>query len=177
MIVFRHCDRRWPFLWESPRQPAGRWHGDGEGPVQYLADTPDGAWAEFLRHEEIMDPVDLTGVERALWCVEVDVGTPARPQLDHEVMTGEPSTYPACQQEAGRLRAAAEDALVAPSAALQPHTAGGYRVERGLRAGAPRDARVYVLFGPRSDAVGWLVVDRGRPPVELLGRVRPLTAT
>ena len=66
MIAFRHCDRRWPFLWESAVQPQARWHGDGEGPVQYLADTPDGAWAEFLRHEEITDEADLAGVSRAL---------------------------------------------------------------------------------------------------------------
>ena len=71
MIAFRHCDRRWPFLWESAVQPQARWHGEGEGPVQYLADTPDGAWAEFLRHEEITDEADLAGVSRALWAVSV----------------------------------------------------------------------------------------------------------
>jgi hypothetical protein len=34
-------------------QPPMRWHGPGEGPVQYLSDTPTGAWAELLRHEEV----------------------------------------------------------------------------------------------------------------------------
>ncbi len=41
MIAYRHADPRFPFLWESNAQPPGRWHGIGEGPVQYLADTPD----------------------------------------------------------------------------------------------------------------------------------------
>jgi hypothetical protein len=53
MIVFRHADPSLPFLWEDVGQPPARWHGDGDGPVQYFTDTPDGAWAEFLRHEEI----------------------------------------------------------------------------------------------------------------------------
>lgn len=50
MIVFRHADPRFPFLWEIAEQSAARWHGDHEGPAHYFADTPDGAWAEFLRH-------------------------------------------------------------------------------------------------------------------------------
>ena len=56
MIVYRHADTRLPFLWESSGQPAARWHADDEGPVQYFSETPDGAWAEFLRHEEITAP-------------------------------------------------------------------------------------------------------------------------
>ena len=46
----RRADPRFPFLWESSAQPAGRWHGSGEGPCHYFADTPYGAWAELLRH-------------------------------------------------------------------------------------------------------------------------------
>ncbi len=66
MIGFRQCDSRWPFLWESAEQPGARWNAPGEGPVHYFADTPDGAWAEFIRHEEITDPVDLATVRRSL---------------------------------------------------------------------------------------------------------------
>ena len=71
MIAFRHSDGRFPFLWEDANQPSARWHREGEGPVQYLADTPDGAWAEFLRHEEITDEIDLEGISRALWTVSI----------------------------------------------------------------------------------------------------------
>ena len=53
MILYRHADPRFPFLWESSEQPPARWHDSNEGPVHYFADTPDGAWAEFLRHEGI----------------------------------------------------------------------------------------------------------------------------
>ncbi len=174
MITFRNCDRRWPFLWESVDQPTMRWHRSGEGPVQYLADTPDGAWAEFLRHEEITDEVDLDGVSRALWAVSIDEPSVATPALDMTVLTGDLTTYPACQAEAGRLRAAGAVALRAPSAALKPGTAGGHRVETGLREGTPADGHVYVLFGPRFEATGWMIVDRGRPPAEVLPMVNPL---
>ena len=59
MIGFRHADPRYPFLWEGAGQPAARWHAAGDGPAHYFCDTPDGAWAEFLRHEEISDPDDF----------------------------------------------------------------------------------------------------------------------
>jgi hypothetical protein len=173
MMTFRNCDRRWPFLWETARQPAARWHADGDGPVQYLADTPDGAWAEFLRHEEIDDEIDLMGVSRALWCIEADTTSAVEPDLPISVMTGDQTTYSTCQAEARRLRDAGQDAIVAPSAALVPKAANGSRVEGGFREGPPRDGRVFVLFGPRPVLVGWLAVDAGRPPVELLARVRP----
>src|SRR5262249_12367623 len=71
MIGFRHTDPRFPFLWEEASQPAARWHAAGEGPVHYFCDTPDGAWAEFLRHEEITDPADLITIRRTIWAVDL----------------------------------------------------------------------------------------------------------
>src|SRR5436190_1844945 len=82
MIAFRHADPRFPFLWESAAQPAARWHDDGDGPVQYFADTPNGAWADFLRHEAIVDPDDLATIQRAIWAVEIPDETSSRPRLD-----------------------------------------------------------------------------------------------
>jgi hypothetical protein len=54
-LGFRHCDHRKPFRWQSDAQPAARWT-DREGPGNYFADTPMGAWAEFLRHERSPTP-------------------------------------------------------------------------------------------------------------------------
>ncbi len=59
MILYRHAPTGLPFFWETADQPEARWHGPGEGPAHYLADTPDGAWAELLRHEEITAPEEL----------------------------------------------------------------------------------------------------------------------
>ena len=71
MIVYRHTDPRFPFLWETAGQPGGRWNAQGEGPVNTFADRPEGAWAELLRHEEITDPRDVAEIRRSLWAVDV----------------------------------------------------------------------------------------------------------
>lgn len=174
MILYRHNDNRYPFLWEDPSQPSARWHRSGEGPAQYFADSPSGAWAEFLRHEEITEEEDLAGVCRALWAVEVGDPVTSTPQLPDAVSRGGLDSYPDCQDEAERLRAEGATALVAKSAALADGKAGGWRVELGFREGPPANGRVFVLFGRYPGLIGWLVVDCGRPPVELLASVRPL---
>lgn len=171
MIAFRHADPRLPFFWEDARQPAGRWHADGDGPAQYLADTPDGAWAEFLRHEEIQDLEDVATIRRALWAIELDEAPGADPQLPIATMTGGLQSYAACRAEAARLRAAGAMRIDAPSAALTD--ARGYIVRAGLQPSAPRSARTLVYFGvPRS--TGWRAAAQGRPHPELLKRVRSL---
>jgi hypothetical protein len=174
VLVFRHTDPRFPFLWESDRQPPARWHGEGEGPTQTFADTPEGAWAELLRHEEIVEPDDVLHVRRSLWAVEIGELPPARPDLSSRTLRGGPSTYAACRREAARIRAMGSPGLVAPSAALRSGAAHGWRVDGGLRRGPGRDGRVVVLFGRRPDLLGWEAVAEGRPDPRLLGRVRAL---
>lgn len=175
MIVYRHADRRFPFLWESADQPPGRWHGAGEGPVQYFADTPDGAWAEFLRHEGIASESELIHVRRALWAIEVpDNLHTDSPALDQATLTGGTDSYEACRREARRLRAKGALALRVISAALLPATAGGWKVDAGMKAAQQRDGSVLVVFGARSDLIGWLAAFVGYPRSDLLGRVRHL---
>ena len=168
MIVFRHSDTRFPFLWEYPAQPPARWHGSGEGPAHYFADTPNGAWAEFLRHEEIATTTDVLTVRRALWAVELPTLPRTRPALPEHTLRGGLRTYPVCQREARRLRRRGAKGLRTPSAALKNNTAGGWRVAGGLVPGPVRQGQVIVLFGPRPDLVGWLAADRASPPVFLL---------
>lgn len=176
MIAFRHVDPRFPFLWEDPQQPPGRWHGAGEGPVQYFADTPDGAWAEFLRHEEIMTPEDVATIRRALWAIEVPDDPAEVPDLPIGVATGGPETYEPCRAEARRLRDRGARRLTTISAALLPGAAHGWRVDAVVQAAAPRDGRVIVLFGPCPDLVGWPATVEGRPGNDLLPRVRHYAA-
>ena len=115
MIVYRHADPRFPFLWESELQPPGRWHRTGEGPVQYFADTPDGAWAEFLRHEGIRTENEIANVRRALWAVEIpDDQSAARPLLPSAVMTAGIDSYASCQEESRRLRAGGGNDIICP---------------------------------------------------------------
>lgn len=173
MIVFRHADRRFAFLWESADQPPARWHAAGEGPVAYLAETADGAWAEFLRHEEIRDPANLAGVSRSMWAIDLPELPTARPRLPVATMTGGPATYPACRTEANRLRRRASG-FTAPSAALLPGSSSGFRTDAGLRPGPVRRERTVVLFGHRPDLVGWCACVEGRPRDDLLARVHHL---
>ena len=175
MILFRHGDPRFPFLWEDASQPEARWHATGEGPAHYLADTPDGAWAEFLRHEGITEAADLATVQRAIWAIEVPDGELAQPKLPEPTLRGGISTYASCQVEARRLREKGAIGLAAPSAALKPATPSGWRVKSGLQPGRARHERVIVLFGPRPDLVGWAACAAGRPRDDLLPRVNPLT--
>jgi hypothetical protein len=171
MIAFRQVDARYPFLWEDRSQPAGRWHAEGEGPAHYFADTPDGAWAEFLRHEEITDPGDLATIRRQMWAVEIGDAPARRVALPADVLSGGIETYARCQAQARTLRARGVHRIAAVSAALTPGNARGLRVDRGMRPAEPRDGLTIVIFGPPSDLRGWVAADAARPAVDLLARV------
>jgi hypothetical protein len=172
VIGYRHVDPRFAFLWETADQPPARWHDVGEGPVQYLSSTPDAAWAEFLRHEEITDPADLAGVNRALWAVDIGPAPRVRPRLPGPTLAGDESTYDACRAEARRLRQRGAVGLVAPSAAVDPQTGSGFRTDGGLRRARRGAETVIVLFGRRPSLVGWAACAEGRPRADLLPRVR-----
>jgi RES domain-containing protein len=178
VIVFRVCDSRFPFLWtlsDGARQRPARWHGEGEGPVQYFADTPPGAWSELLRHEEITDPADLAGISARLWAVEIDDVDIHEPRLPKSALNSSPDGYEVCRAEARRLRSAGVKRIVAPSAALAPGDGAGFHVgTTGLSRAAFRDGKVIVHFGILPDAEGWCAAASARPDEELLGRVRPL---
>jgi hypothetical protein len=139
--------------------------------VQYLSDTPDAAWAEFLRHEEITDEADLAGIERSLWAVEIhaDEERIAEPRLFRRLLIGGRETYEACRREALRLRRRGASAILAPAAALKPGRAGGQYV-RGLDLieAPPRDGHTLALFGPRPELRGWVCVQAGRPSPRVL---------
>jgi len=174
MILYRHADPRFPFLWESSEQPPARWH-DREGPVHYLADTPDGAWAEFLRHEGITSEDELENIRRALWAIEVPDDVEAVwPELPDDVARGGIESYGGCRAEARRLRDLGAHALKAPSAALVPGGARGWKVDGGLQPAGPRDGFTWVIFGPRPDLIGWVAAAAGRPGADLLDRVHYL---
>ena len=173
MIGFRQADPRYPFLWSDSSQPAARWHADGEGPAHYFADTPDGAWAELLRHEEIHDPADVATFRRALWAVELGVESATPVTLMPAVTTGGRDTYGACQEHARKLRGRGAKRLVAPSAALVPGGAAGRVVVDALKRQAESsDGQVIVIFGDPARLIGWKAVEHGAPPVGLLSRMR-----
>lgn len=154
-------------------QPAARWHGDGEGPCQYFADTPDGAWAEFLRHEGISEAEALELVERALWAAEIPDAGYEEPDVSEATLKGGYDSYAECQDAARRIRVLGAIGLVASSAALKPGAAGGWQVNGGVVRGSPREGKVHVLFGPQPAVRGWLAA-LGRPSEDLLPLVNHL---
>ena len=135
--LWRNTPSGLPFFWEQDNIFPARWHAAGDGPAQYLADTPAGAWAELVRHEEIVDPADVAGLARDLWAVEVpdaDLAGATAVSASEDVLLGGPDTYPACQALATEARAQGATALVAPSAALVEGAAGGLAGGRWARA-------------------------------------------
>ena len=171
MIAFRQVDGRYPFLWDDDRQPAGRWHAQGEGPAHYFADTPDGAWAEFLRHEEITDPADLPTIRRQLWAVDIGDDPAEDVALPLPTLTGGPDTYARCQRRATAMRQSGATRMSARSAALVAGGARGMRVRDGVQPDAPRDGHVIVVFGAPDALVGWNAATDARPSADLLERV------
>lgn len=176
MIAFRQTDPRFPFLWESADQPWARWHEAGEGPVQYFSDTPEAAWAEFLRHEEIVDPADLQGVRRAMWVVTIERERLEAPPVSDRVARGGPSTYRTCRRAARKLRSSGTTGLIAPSAALERGETVRFRVDGGLLREARDDAVTIALFGARPSLGGYLASADARPAPELVTAVHRLKA-
>ncbi|MCY4497903.1 MAG: hypothetical protein OXC14_11510 [Rhodospirillaceae bacterium] len=54
--------------------------------IHCFCDTPDGAWAEFQRHEEIHDPEDFLTIRRALWAVDIGEVPTLQPVLPQEAI-------------------------------------------------------------------------------------------
>lgn len=79
-------------------------------------------------------------MRRAICAIEAPDGLPTgAPHLAPSVLTGGTATYDECRKEARRLRDKGTTALRAPSAALLPGGARGWKVNGGLRPAADRD--------------------------------------
>lgn len=180
-LGFRVCDRRYPFLWQSPGQQAGRWNRAGDAPVHYLANTPTVAWAEWIRHEEIEDPADLEGVAAALWAVLIpdhwgDQDLQPVNLSTELVLSTTPAAKEARLAQVDQLKTQGAQGLLAPSAALhQSDTAlPCMRVFKGGEQAddLPIPAHVILLWCAAEQLPGWCCVHEGRPGSELLPLVR-----
>jgi RES domain-containing protein len=171
---FRYSSYDVPF-WARSNTTDERWHKGGDGATQYLSATPDGAWAELIRNENLRSESDLTLVQMPLWQAHIEQGHIAdygdfemaqRANFDPEALIDDDQT--ACQAEGRRLREAGFAGILYPSAALPG--------EQNL-----------VLFGPRillpwgaprrlSSGIPASLLTVGAPPKYLLPRVRHLGA-
>jgi hypothetical protein len=180
-LGFRVCDRRYPFLWQSPGQQAGRWNRAGDEPVHVLANTPTVAWAEWIRHQEIEDPVDLEGVAAALWAVLIpDYWSDQDLQavnLSTELVLGTtPEAEAARLALVDQLKSQGAQGLLAPTAALH-HSDAALPCTRVRDGSEEADAlatpaQVILLWCAGDQLPGWCCVPEGRPGPELLPLVR-----
>jgi hypothetical protein len=177
---FRQCDAFRPFVWESgEHQASARWHKLGEGPVQYFSDTPDGAWAEFLRHDEIKEPMTAEECSYTfnpvLWSVEVELDEnlhipDMNKNVSNENLFGDDESYTVCQAAALEARENGAIAIKVTSAALTD--ACGQQVAEGkLKNAGSRTPSVFVYFG-KIDAIGWRCGGLVQIDNQLLSRIR-----
>jgi RES domain-containing protein len=171
---FRYSSYDVPF-WARPNTTDERWHSSGDGPTQYLSATPDGAWAELIRSENLRSEADLALVRMPLWQAQVDQAriadysdfeTAEAAGFNPEILIDDDQT--ACRAEGRRLRANDFAGVLYPSAALPG--------EQNL-----------VLFGPRillpwgasrrlASGIPASKLTVGAPPADLLPRVRHVGA-
>lgn len=176
LTTFRVVDVRFPPFWADTSQPEGRWHAEGEGPCHYLSTTPEGAWAEVLRHEALREPDDVADLHRSLWFVEApEPPIDAHPDVPNtRALARVP--YRQCQEAARALRAEGLQGFEADSAALPKAGARVRSIEaEGRLQSARRRSDVMVFFG--SAFVRGLHAQHaadGHPEPELTRRVHHL---
>lgn len=172
IVAFRYSTYDVPF-WVRPNSRPGRWHVVGEPPTQYWSTTPDGAWAELIRAEELTLEGELDLLRMPIWVCRipclglVDLRQEAeRDALGLSIADLISDDWSACQRAGEHLRGTARG-VITPSAAM----------ESGANV---------TLFGPRraialeqrpalASAVPSAVVALGRPRPGLLPLVRQRT--
>jgi hypothetical protein len=171
-VVYRWSDYDTP-LWARPNSSAQRWNRTREAPTQYTSLSPDGAWAELIRSEDVTALVDVRLLSMPLWALQVretqvaDYSTFEKAEaagFPADALVGD--DHERCRAEGTRLREHGYHGVLAASAALPGAvnlTLFGARlaVEWGCE-----EHRQLASFIP----VKQLAV--GHPPDDLLPRVR-----
>jgi RES domain-containing protein len=128
LIAFRQTDYDVPF-WARNNSSEARWNTAGDPPTQYWSLHPDGAWAEYLRQEEVEDDAAAAEIRRAMWVCRVPLGTivDLRDAATCAVHAISPEAlidrdWSACQELATQLRDAGCAGVISPNAAISGHT-------------------------------------------------------
>lgn len=171
-IAYRWSDYDTP-LWARPNSDGQRWNRAREAPTQYLSLSPEGAWAELIRAEDLATAADVEPVRMPLWALQVRethvadyctfekaeaAGFPPEALVDED--------HERCRAEGARLREHGFRGVLAPSAALPDAvnlTLFGARL--AIEWDCPEQRRLGAFVPARQLAVG-------RPPDGLVPRVR-----
>jgi RES domain-containing protein len=169
LTLFRWTSYDVPF-WARANTRPGRWNTEREAPTQYWSMTPEAAWAELVRAEDLRTEADLDLVRMPLWVCRIpalgledltDAATQTAHGISAEALVADDWT--ACQRLASTLRATTRG-VMAPSAALDGHA--NVTIFGGRRAIDWRDRAALARAVPTTQTA------IGRPPRGLLGGVR-----
>ncbi|MGE4425512.1 MAG: RES family NAD+ phosphorylase [Solirubrobacteraceae bacterium] len=169
LIAFRQTDYDVPFWARSNGFPA-RWNAAGDPPTQYWSLHPDGAWAEYLRQEEVGDEEAAGRIRRTIWSCRVPRGmfVDLREPETCETYGVAPEALVApdwlpCQVLASRLRTDGCPGILSPCAALDGHT--------NLTIFGAKRAIDWQRRPALRSQIPAAVVAVGRPPAGLVERV------
>ncbi len=125
-VAFRWTDYDVPF-WARENSRDGRWNIAGQDATQYWSLTPEAAWAELIRSENLRTENDLDQVRMPFWIARIPSLGLLDLRLDdererHGVTDAEliGDEWTPCQELATRLRGAVRG-VIAQSAALPEH--------------------------------------------------------
>lgn len=178
-VAFRQTDYDVPF-WARNNTYPGRWNRPGDEATQYWSLDPDGAWAEFVRQEELGSN-DLPLIRRPMWICRISIGSlidlrerHVREQHSTDLGTLLGADWEPCQLLAAKLRAAGAGGLLTPSAALDgcsnltifgPRRAIDWTRRPALHSTVP--AAITAVGGPTADIVERVGGRPGSPPDRL----------
>lgn len=169
ITLFRYTDYDVPF-WSRQNSRPGRWHRRGDPPTQYWSMTPDGAWAELIRTENLRSEANLDLVRMPMWACRApmigllnltDIDVQDAQGITEQELVGDDWTP--CQALGGAIRGAGTG-VIAPCAALDGHA--NVTIFGARRAIDWRDRPALARTVPAT------VVAVGRPPAGLVERVR-----
>lgn len=171
IVAFRWSSYDVPF-WARPNTRSGRWNRLGDEPTQYWSLSPEAAWAELIRHENLRTEDELDLVRMAFWVCRIptmriiDLRLPAeREKHDASEDSLIADDWTECQDLGAVLRPVYAG-VIAPCAALpsKPNV-----TLFGARRAIAFDARPAL-----ASAVPATKAAIGRPPEGLLDQVRRL---
>jgi RES domain-containing protein len=169
LVAFRYSSYDVPF-WVRPNTLAQRWNLALEGPTQYWSLTPDAAWAELIRFNELTTEGELDNVRIPIWVCRlpsmglIDLRQPdARDRYRLTISDLTAEDWSACQSAATAMRSEGVRGILSPSAALASAT--------NVTLFGPRRAIALDRHPALASAVPASVVAIGRPPAKLVQRV------
>lgn len=169
LVAFRWSNYDVPF-WARPNTRDGRWNRAHGEPTQYWSLSPDAAWAELIRHENLTTEAELDQVRMPFWVCRVPtmhlVDLRGEAERERHAVTLDAlvaDDWEGCQRVLPTLVERAMG-VIAPCAALPEHA--------NITLFGARRAIKWSTAPALASTVPTAKAAIGRPPDGLLARVR-----